>query len=430
MKKIENKTFKNELGISTLALVLIVAVIVLLILIGVTIVTVNTPSKIEKNATNEDGKQGTKTKEITLLEMYKNAEKCETENCTEETHLHIGDYVEGYTPDNLDAEVEVGKDETGYEQEAGAKQKYEVEENIKWRVLGLSKDEKHVLLTSENPIKKTVTGDEKPYLIMQGAESYLYCEDTLDKICNIYKNKELADEVRSIRIEDINRILGVKIETNEDEETIVYREDDPEKEDINGYGGFETYQYQSGDYAPENYVIDMAKKEGKVIEEITEKEVGDENKTTAYSYEVEDLNINQRIYDMLFEGATKEDLSKSYWLASPGIYATNYHYSDDKDQVQFNLGAIGGNTVTKGIEMFNSKGEWYSLGLAVRPVVVLKSNITQSQIKKSKNQNPQVEEWTYVNQDSSSYIDKGTLEGEEGKVKENQEGIIELEPLN
>ncbi len=42
------------------------------------------------------------------------------------------------------------------------------------------------------------------------------------------------------------------------------------------------YNYRSGNYAPENYLIDMAKKEGKTLEGITEKYVGDSNTATAY----------------------------------------------------------------------------------------------------------------------------------------------------
>ena len=61
---------------------------------------------------------------LTLLEMYINGEKCETANCTNPTHLHIGDYVEGYTPSNPEEVAEVGKEETGYEETEGAKQKY------------------------------------------------------------------------------------------------------------------------------------------------------------------------------------------------------------------------------------------------------------------------------------------------------------------
>ena len=350
---------------------------------------------------------------LTLLEMYINGENCEVENCTDPTHLHKGDYVEGYTPSNPDAEVEVGKEETGYEETEGAKQKYEVED-MTWRVLGLSEDEKHVLLTSGSPMKKTVTGDEKPYLIMQGAESYIYGEDTLDKICNIYANTELADEVRSITIEDINRAVGVELGTDEEENKIVYRIDDSEKTNIDQMGVLgNVYNYRSGNYAPENYLIDMAKKEGKTLEGITEKYVGDSKAVTSYGYDYtsSQLNISQKVYDMLFKGTTyEENLSKCYWLASPGVNAR------PGSNAIFGPGAVSGGYVLRNYNMFYSNGAWYAAGMAVRPVVSLKSNITENQIKKSENQNQAEENWTYDNTDP--LVDDGWLEGEEGKVRE------------
>ena len=351
-----------------------------------------------------------------LLEMYKNGENCEVENCTDPTHLHIGDYVEGYTPSNPDAVVEVGKEETGYEETAGAKQKYEVE-NMKWRVLGLSEDRKHVLLTSGSPMKKAVTEGEKPYLIMQGAESYIYCEDTLDKICNIYANTELADEVRSITIEDINRAVGVELGTDEEGNEIVYKTDDPAKSNIDQMRVLgNIYTYRPEDYAPENHLIDMAKKEGKTLEGITEKYVGDSNTATAYYYDYTNsqLNISSKVYDMLFKGTTMEEkCSKAYWLASPGVYA------DPDDYAFFGPGAVDGGVVIRGLNMFVSNGGWYAGGVAVRPLVSLKSNITENQIKKSENQNQTEEDWTYNN--TNSVVDDGWLEGEEGKVIETAE---------
>ena len=279
-------------------------------------------------------------------------------------------------------------------------QKYEVEENMTWRVLGLSEDENHILLTSENPMRKTVIEDEKPYLILQGAEAYIYCEDTLDKICSIYDNTELADEVRSIKIEDINRVLGVELGTDEDGNEIVYQKDDSEKTNIDENGTLgEIYEYKEGDYAPENYVIDMAKKEGKSIVGITEKKVGDTIKGTAYYYDYytnSQFNISQ----------------KAYWLASPSITADSY--------VQYSVGFVGDNVVGDpsiytGLEMFNSFGEWNAFSLAVRPVISLKADVTEKQIRKAENQNPTVDEWTYINTEDMA---EGTIEGEEGQIKE------------
>ena len=56
------------------------------------------------------------------------------------------------------------------------------------------------------------------------------------------------------------------------------------------------------------------------------------------------------------------------------------------------------------------------LSLVLAPVVSLKSNITENQIKKSENQNQAEENWTYDNTDP--LVDDGWLEGEEGKVRE------------
>ena len=172
----KNKKIKDGKGITLI--VWIITIIILLILVGITVMVLIDPNGILTNDLETNKQKGeigiSGDGEVqTLLEMYENGENCEILDCTDETHLHIGDYVEGYLPDNMDAEVEVGKEETGYEEENGTKQKYEVEENMRWRVLGLSEDENHILLTSENPMRKTVIEDEKPYLILQGAEAYI-----------------------------------------------------------------------------------------------------------------------------------------------------------------------------------------------------------------------------------------------------------------
>ena len=67
-----------------------------------------------------------------------------------------------------DGTLEVGKDETGYE---GEKQEYEVYEDMRWRVLGLSEDENHILLTSENPMQKNGNRKRKSILNITGGGS-------------------------------------------------------------------------------------------------------------------------------------------------------------------------------------------------------------------------------------------------------------------
>ncbi len=215
-----------------------------------------------------DGKQISFGK--TLVDMYIAGESCTTEGCTDENHLHIGDYVSYNPSDGEEESTSVGKSETGYD----ATQIYQLDASTKWRVLGLSNDRKHVLLTSGSPIKKakTINADNTedttdPYLVMQGAESYINCVSTLKKICNIYKNNNLADEVRSITIEDVNNVLGVVVEKDENNmPTAIYNSSDSAKTNIDLYNGVDSYIYKSGDFAPENYLgVEPTKVAGNVV---------------------------------------------------------------------------------------------------------------------------------------------------------------------
>ena len=409
-------------------------VIIFIIVIAIILITITSLIliKINNNDTTGNEQLGVQQKEqeLTLVQMYKNGENCVNINCTDATHLHSGDYVEGYFPENPNAVVEVGREETGYD---GENQVYAVED-LNWRDLGLSEDGNHVLLISGNPIKKVSTGNEtSPYLTFRGAESYVYGEDTLNKICNIYINSELADEARSINIDDINRTLGVVVETGIDVYGYgygkVYREYDAEKIDISDFNifGYQPYIYKEGDYAPENYVIDSANAEGRIIEVLTAKKIGDTNNPTSYSYFYSNANIdvpttiqgesnkrlsiNNKVYNMLFEGTEEEEeYAKSYWLASTGIYVSD-------DYASFGLGCVSSGLVTNGGEgSFSSLGTYTNPSLSVRPVISLKSYITNSRIKKSENQNIIEEDWTVYayNLENQEYM---FMQGEEGRIK-------------
>ncbi len=79
---------------------------------------------------------------------------------------------------------------------------------------------------------------------------------------------------------------------------------------------------------------------------------------------------------MLFDGTTSEkNYAKAYWLASPGI-------GEDGTSVNFGPGRVGDGVVGPGriISMFASDGYRSSFGIAVRPVVSLQFNITQTEV--------------------------------------------------
>ena len=319
----------------------------------------------------------------TLVEMFKAAAAVSCPggaSCTDkENHLHIGDYV-NYTPSNTSASITVGKDGiynngtkdttkteigTGVVSGTDEYQTFTVDTTstykTTWRVLGLGKDKsgaENVMLISGSPIRKTSTGDTDPYLVLEGAESYVYCKKTLDSICNIYANTNLADEVRSITMEDINSALGVEVTYDETtgSPTKVYQTSTPET-NIDQYNGVASYKYNPGDYAPENYLRTGTKVAGNDVHR------------TAYWYNMNSVtSANATAKSLIFDGTTdSSNYAKSYWVASPGIYANGGNASFGPGIVDYGSATCGG--------FFYSYGGIYALAYAVRPVVSLNSGV-------------------------------------------------------
>ena len=155
--------------------------------------------------TIEFGKMGK-----TLVQAFKDGE------------IKIGDYITDYNNNlnNPSASVELVEEETGH---AGI-QKYQVDTNTTWRILGISQDETQLIITTGSPIKKVMNNDtnaeeweKDPYLYLNSAEGWyntndeLTNENILDKICKIY-DSNLAEETKSMKIEDINNVLGLTLD--------------------------------------------------------------------------------------------------------------------------------------------------------------------------------------------------------------------------
>ena len=348
-----------------------------------------------------------------LVDMFKAGESCSVANCQDPSHLHVGDYV-NYTPNSGKTEVTVGTDKTGYTGKAeieGGKtdQTYTVDNSTTWRVLGLSEDGKHVLLISGSPLKKD---GENPYLILEGAAGYYYCEETLDEICGLYHNPSLADETRSIRVEDINNAVGV-VATVDGTTQKVYKEDEPST-NIGQFPPKLSYQYKIGDYAPENYLG--------IGEKTSQDSVPGANDKLAYGYMLEDLGFdtNSKIYEMLFEGTTEDaGFAKAYWLASPGVTSNSsgIHFGPGAggSGAGFGPGFVGaGGVLRGGYGLFGSNGDWDAIGLGVRPVVSLKSTVTDSQVsKRSDITEEPMWDFTYSLDQS---VNSGKYTGEQGKI--------------
>lgn len=358
-------------------------IIVLLILAGVTLsLALNNNGIIGKSknaaATYSDAEEAEKaelnraSQEIDKL-LGKLPDDATLVDAYREGYLKVGDYV-----------TYEAKQEKSYQTSmAGESQTYKVANNknegktheITWRVLGLGNDDgqlvkdddesgTHLLLISGSPVE--ATGDT-PYLHLYGAEGYVNGSEILNGICNIYKNDDIAEIARSVNIDDINTILGIKIENNE-----VHIEGDDTNLNLFGKLG-NKYTYEDDDYTPESYL------KGKTAKENGETEI----EGSVYIYDTLDFNENKigntTVENLLFE-QTGEDKKcvKIYWLDSKSALVIG-------KKLYFGMGRVGNNSVGNGTTSFNSKGSQYDWAFGVRPVILLKSDITyNSEIIKKK----------------------------------------------
>lgn len=315
----------------------------------------------------------------TLVEMYDLAvtDGCQGgEACTNpEGHLHIGDYVNYQNPSS--GSYPVDADKTGVEWD----QTYNVDSNLKWRVLGKDETTGSIKLIAETILKETgVTGENTPYFDIYGAEAYLYAPDEMNNISAIYKN-EYAQEARSANINDINEALGMtdgkgNLDANK----------------MKPYNflvaqGAIQYGETIGPFAENNWTPE-AWISGKKPQESLQDEV------SGYAYFIGEIPAeagisangvkveNETLRSMLFDNV-EPVTGNAYWLASRGVYA----YSDG-DYAHFGPGIVvseDGMTVAGvGFNTFYSGGGEvdFSGYAGVRPVVILKSDINKDQIQK------------------------------------------------
>ena len=190
----------------------------------------------------------------------------------------------------------------------------------------------------------------------------------------MYKN-EYAEEARSIEMEDINQALGI---TSEEQikannamvasGSIQYKEP---------YGPFENQ------YTPESYLNGKTKTTVK-------------DNVSAYVFiignEAGQVSVNnERLKEMLFDNV-ELGKGKAYWVAGRGACANvvNDFASFGPDAVFEDEGIVYAGF---GYFTFLSYGDEVARGLAVRPVVSLKSEISEEQVPKIEDKVE--EEWNY-----------------------------------
>ena len=325
--------------------------------------------------------QKTPAKKGTLAYMYEKAEGCTKTDgtCTNAEHLHIGDYVNLANPEKGKIDISAtdsGMDNAGLE--GITAQTFEISKTnnknqLNWRVLG-ENESGEIELIAGSPMKSNNTLDSKenPYLYLYGAKAYENGENILTNICKMYKENDKTGYIstaRSVNQKDIDKVVGLK--------SIA------EIKNVNlaAYQGNKNIgeEYSFPDhYTPSSWL------NGKTKTLVS-------GKVDGYGYTVNSkmdenapsVTVNDRIFKMLFEN-TEFDFEKPttggrrYWLASRSVGS----YSGD---AYFCLGAADtydGVSSAGSYYVFRSFGGEGDIGFAVRPVVSLKSSVTNSQVPK------------------------------------------------
>ncbi|MBR6033201.1 MAG: hypothetical protein IKP28_00360 [Clostridia bacterium] len=417
-------------GITLIALV--ITVIVLLILAGV-VISMGVSSEGLFTKTNDavdrwNKKVATENANVTnYLDYYS-----QYNDTTEEERLidlfelgtlEVGDYVE-YIPSNTDRSVTLTQNQTGVE----GTQIYNYDSNTTWRVLGTygTGENKQIVLTTGSPLKKnteTSTGGQTPgytdyFLHLAGAESIAWTNDEyvtagyideniLDKVCRIYENTNLASQVRSIRAEDINYFLNVEIEDDTIYQTTTTGRHEINDDLIWDYPYNYEYEYKSGDFALENYLKENYPQQ---FGSLPTKTVGDTvHGGCCYTFEynaTEVVDPESMIFELLFKDTEGDSYDyeyagpKSYWLASTFFYS--YNSATYGTGCVYSTGFVGFGYLPSGDIQFGSDGRYCGNVACVRPIVLLKPEVTNKQVKILKN-HAQEPEWGTIPWDGSLY---------------------------
>lgn len=274
---------------------------------------------------------------------------CDDENCTEETHLHKGDYV-NYTPKTEKTVYAPDKGEgkgtyTGYTE--GDSEQSISQENLNWRVLG--KEGGHILLISGAP---TEAG-----LYFYGYVGYNNYETVLKDTCNaLYSNTGLGATARSITMDDIDTYLGG---SNYDKTTY-----GGGSNSIGGYG------YQNANEITSKFTYN---KDTNTLTKADTTIPAKSLTSDAYKYSIEDTITDSKNKEIL--QGTNSAKPYYYWVASRSVrvHSVNAYWCQ---------GYVGDGYVDADSYLCPSYGIDFDVSRCLRPVVSLPSSVTIEQVSK------------------------------------------------
>ena len=398
--KTKNSYFElknKEQGITLVALVITIIILIILATVAINFAFgnngliqraedardyyVNDTSYTDESITNVEsylneiigGNGGSSSGGKTLVQAFNDGE------------IKVGDYVDYKNPTSgtyTAYATDTGMDNAGID--GVTDQVFDVSKNqLNWRVLGIDEETGGLKLIAGSPMKSDniVNGEASPYLYMYGAKSYTNGVNILNSIGALYKN-EYAEEARSVNMDDINQVTGITTE------------DDIKRVNLDAYSYYANYQYGDS-YSYENHYTPESWLNGKTPTTVT-------GTVDGYYYSInsqveEDTPYvtmeDTRVYDMLFDNV--EYLTgKNYWLASHGITTYSDGYVDGAFFGPGMVRAGDGIPVAGTISMFFSDGDEFNDFAAVRPVVILKSDVTVEQVHVIADKTE--EEWSYI----------------------------------
>lgn len=237
--------------------------------------------------------------------------------------------------------------------------------DVKWKVLGLDKNN-NLLIVSDRDVSKVTFGSATE--LKKSQEDYLEGTHILNEIASKYGNGENAVSARSINILDVDKLTGVSIDYTSKELTtydnvVTYSN----LKSKNPYYKTETGVDGNLSLAHEKFVwFDIDSKEWTDSSISDKEEVTVTNTWYAYSTQSLDeeplLDSNSKKYEMLFSKVGEE--AASYWLAGSSFVYTTPSY------LSYGYQNVMGDSVNYSYLLF-SNGVSRERELGVRAVVTI-----------------------------------------------------------
>ena len=356
------KELKKSKGITLIAL--IITIIILLILAGISISALTQTGLFSRAKQAEQLSKEKQEEENATLETYENEigkylDKNSGETPSEPKEktladmvkdgtIKIGDYVK-YTPDTVTSTdksyTDLLSNLTTYSGNTDStKNTTLAQENLNWRVLDVT-DDGQVRLISDVPTTSKIT--------LRNYNGYNNSVKLLDDACNtLYTNKQLADKVQNIKIEDITRYMT----TQPTEGTTV------SLSDIRYPKILEQEENQTVVNSIANNKLSISRQDNYITGSDTSKT--STLKNTYWSKTMKTSDLEKGYYELFINNGSNYP---TYWMSSRCVEANS-------SNAYFHVLGVGSGRVDAGDLFYSGDYEYFNY-YAFRPIITLNSNV-------------------------------------------------------